>query len=216
MLVANICSGPFNIDHSVSINPTSTSPSGTEFSISCLEGFSVASPAGTMICGGDNVWLNQPLCQPNTCVGPFNIENSLSIITLGPSPSGTQFTLSCIEGYSATEETGTLICDRNNVWVNQPQCQANICNGSFNIEHSATITPSGPSPSGTQSTISCMEGYSPTQETGTIICGDDNVWQNQPRCQGNKRTNNSQILDAFVFFWGGGGFISFSHLLQHF
>ncbi len=179
------CTGPFSIEHSLAVLPSASSLSGTQFAISCQAGFSPTQETGTLICDGDNVWVNQPQCQANTCVGPFNIEHSQSIITSGPSPSGTQFTLSCLEGYSPTEETGTVICDINNVWLNQPQCQANICTGPFNIEHSVSITPSSPSPSGTQFTISCQEGYSATQQTGTIICDINKVWLNMPQCQAN-------------------------------
>ncbi len=61
---------------------------------------------------------------------------------------------------------------------------ANACNGPFNIEHSATVSPNQPRPTGTEFSLSCMEGYSASIKTGSIICDESNVWKNMPSCQG--------------------------------
>ena len=118
------------------------------------------------------------------CTGPFSIDHSLLIRPTSSSPTGTQFSLACMDGFSATAQTGTMVCGKDNIWKNRLQCQANICTGPFSIEHSVSVTPSTSSPSGTQFTLSCLDGFSASAQSGTLICGDDNVWRNQPRCQG--------------------------------
>lgn len=59
----------------------------------------------------------------NTCNGPFSIEHSASISPTAPSATGTEFSLTCEEGYSASTESGSIICDETNAWKNIPSCQ---------------------------------------------------------------------------------------------
>ena len=62
-IVANTCTGTYNISNSVSVSPASNGQTGDVFSVNCSSGYT-ASPAATrnMTCDGNHNWTNIVSC----------------------------------------------------------------------------------------------------------------------------------------------------------
>ena len=94
---------------------------------------------------------------------------------------------------------------------------AYTCNGEFSVTHSSSLSPSTPSPSGSTFSLSCIEGYSPTQGQGQIICNQDNMWSNKPSCQG-KGSHSNQLISCIAITCQGMcvSMVTSKHLLHIF
>ncbi len=51
------------------------------------------------------------------------VENSLSLTLHSGAITGSLFSLMCKEGYSASSQNGSMICDEIGQWVHKPVCK---------------------------------------------------------------------------------------------
>ena len=65
----------------------------------------------------------------NTCSGPLIIPHAmnLSLSENANTTTGVDFTLICEDGYSASPNNGTLLCDESGVWLNPASCEGKAC-----------------------------------------------------------------------------------------
>ncbi len=54
------------------------------------------------------------------------MDNSASVLLQTVRHTGSDFRLICMEGYSPSLPSGTLICDEQGVWINKPLCRGEI------------------------------------------------------------------------------------------
>ncbi len=62
---------------------------------------------------------------------------------------------------------------------------ANTCTAkNLQVENAKYVTPSEDSPSGTPYNVICNEGYGlkNAEQTGYILCNENNEWTNKPSC----------------------------------
>ena len=64
---------------------------------------------------------------------------------------------------------------------------ANGCSGPFSTGkygHAVTITATGSAKTGDTFTATCDEGYSPSEDSGILICDENSLWTNKATCLG--------------------------------
>ena len=58
------------------------------------------------------------------CAEPLEVTNALSLSTNVSAYTGVEFTLLCKEGFSASPDHGTMLCDDNGQWQNKAVCES--------------------------------------------------------------------------------------------
>ncbi len=67
---------------------------------------------------------------------------SLSIYIFKDSPTGTPYTLTCMEGFTASSVSGTLLCDNEGNWINNQSCSGERGRGSKKVGYGVIDTQS--------------------------------------------------------------------------
>ncbi len=207
IIITCLFSAPCNtgqtINNSASVDPNPTSQStGYTWTVTCVPGYTVSAPNGTMVCDTRGIWTNKPLCNINSCNAGQTILNSAAI---DPSPTsqdtGYSWNVSCNPGYTVSASNGSMVCDEEGSWINKPTCIPNPCIAGQTIAHSASVVPSPTSEnSGYVWTVSCTSGYNVSAATGSMVCNGSGSWTNKPSCNINTCTagqtiNNSASVD---------------------
>ena len=61
------------------------------------------------------------------CEAPIDIDNSASVSPVVDSPTGTSFTVTCVQGFTPSGGgTGNMECESSGAWSNEPVCEGNI------------------------------------------------------------------------------------------
>ena len=180
---ANPCyDAPYSLENTANVRPSSNASTGISFNVTCMIGFT-GGGTGSMICMNDT-WINRPAnCTANPCYdAPYNIANSDSVWPTSNSSTGSTFNVTCLIGYSGGGN-GSMVCV-NNSWSNKPTCQPNTCKDApYTIANSDSVSPTTNMTTGSIFNVTCAPGFS-DGGTGSMICDDNNLWQNPPNCTG--------------------------------
>ncbi len=61
------------------------------------------------------------------CEAPIDIDNSASVSPVVDSPTGTSFTVTCVQGFTPSGGgTGNMECESSGAWSNEPACEGNV------------------------------------------------------------------------------------------
>ncbi len=136
------------------------------------------------------------------CKMPFVIPNSAHVTPDTDSYPGRVFSVTCLPGYYPSEASGVMECGGNNEWINQPTCNAFICDGELEIDNSMSVLLDENVKTGSNFTLICQDGFSPSTDSDTVLCGDNTIWLNKPTCNANLCTprpnvNNSASVTFF-------------------
>eukprot|EP00033_Pygsuia_biforma_P000455 GCRY01000541.1.p1 GENE.GCRY01000541.1~~GCRY01000541.1.p1 ORF type:complete len:2029 (-),score=233.72 GCRY01000541.1:154-6240(-) len=159
---------------------------------SCNEGYYLSGSA-TFSCG-DDAYVNQPTCEPVSCLVPAIAHASTSVQPSQLFYYGTPLTVTCDAGY--TTSSSTLSCKSDGTVDALPVCTPVQCPFFEGDSYSVSCEPSSTAP-GSSCVFTCTAGYLNDLSTNVVTCQTDGTWTETPSCS---------VIDCGTFDYASYGY----------
>jgi len=129
-------------------------------------------------CEEVNSWSGvTPICSPITCTLPSTFINGKYNEIQASYPYGSILVPLCNKGHYIANNVTQRVCLNKNVWSgSEPICQKIWCSDSFPVEHGTTNSNNSKYEFGTVITVSCYNGYEPSNGITSMACLEDGTW----------------------------------------